>query len=226
MVSNNPILQMFARSPFKPMQEHVVKAQEAAAQLPDFMQALIAGDWEEAAECQRRIALLEGEADEMKRAIRQNLPGNLFLPVPRNDLLELLRMQDRIANRSKDIAGLMLGRKMEIPATIRDELVEFLDCAVKTTEQAVVAMNELDELLATGFRGREVQLVEKLIDELDRLEHDTDERERRLRNSLFQVERELYPIDVIFLYRIIDWIGDLANRAQQVGSRLQMLLAR
>ncbi|KAA0874519.1 TIGR00153 family protein [Nitrincola tapanii] len=225
-MSNNPILQMFARSPFKPMQEHVVKAQEAAAQLPDFMQALIAGDWEEAAECQRRIALLEGEADEMKRAIRQNLPGNLFLPVPRNDLLELLRMQDRIANRSKDIAGLMLGRKMEIPATIRDELVEFLDCAVKTTEQAVVAMNELDELLATGFRGREVQLVEKLIDELDRLEHDTDERERRLRNSLFQVERELYPIDVIFLYRIIDWIGDLANRAQQVGSRLQMLLAR
>ena len=31
MVTNNPILQMFARSPFKPMQEHIAKAQECAS---------------------------------------------------------------------------------------------------------------------------------------------------------------------------------------------------
>jgi uncharacterized protein Yka (UPF0111/DUF47 family) len=30
----------------------------------------------------------------------------------------------------------------------------------------------------------------------------------------------------MFLYKIIDWIGDLADRAQQVGSRLELLLAR
>ena len=37
---------------------------------------------------------------------------------------------------------------------------------------------------------------------------------------------ELPPVDVIFLYKIIDWIGDLANRAQTVGGRLQILIAR
>lgn len=226
MVSNNPILQMFARSPFRPMQEHVAKAQEAAQRLTPFIQATLDGDWEEAAAEHHRIAVLEGEADQMKREIRQNLPGNLFLPVPRNDLLDLLRTQDRIANRAKDISGLMLGRKMQIPAVIQTELLDFLDTAIQTTAQAVTALSELDELLTTGFRGRELQIVETLIDELDRLEHLTDEKERDLRNSLFAVERELYPIDVIFLYRIIDWIGDLANRAQQVGNRLQLLLAR
>lgn len=34
------------------------------------------------------------------------------------------------------------------------------------------------------------------------------------------------PIDVMFLYRVIELIGDLADVAQRVGSRLQILLAR
>jgi uncharacterized protein Yka (UPF0111/DUF47 family) len=49
MVStNNPFLQMFARSPFKPMQEHIAKAQECAVELIPFFKAVIADDWQEA----------------------------------------------------------------------------------------------------------------------------------------------------------------------------------
>lgn len=222
----NPILQMFARSPFMPMQEHINKAQECAAELVPFFEAAIAQDWERATTCQQRIAALEGEADRMKRAIRQNLPGNLFLPVPRTDLLELVRMQDKIANKAKDIAGLILGRQMGFPTSLQEGLLAFLVTALQTTEQAKIAMHELDELVTSGFRGHEVDLVERLITELDRLEHETDEHERKLRGALFAVERDLYPIDAMFLYQVIEWIGDLANRAQQVGSRLQLLLAR
>ena len=222
----NPILQMFARSPFMPMQEHITKAQECATELIPFLKAVIAEDWETAAQAQKKITQLEHEADEMKRNIRQNLPGNLFLPVQRTDLLELVRMQDKIANKAKDISGLILGRKMNIPANLHQEVFEFLNTALATTDQAKTALHELDELITTGFRGHEVEVVERLINELDRLEHETDEHERNLRSALFAVERQLYPIDAMFLYQIIEWIGDLANRAQQVGSRLQILLAR
>lgn len=222
----NPILQMFARSPFMPMQEHITKAQECAAELIPFFQAVIDENWETARDIQKQIAQFEHEADNIKREIRQNLPGNLFLPVQRTDLLELVRMQDKIANKAKDISGLILGRQMTMPECIHTELFEFLNTALATTEQAKTAMHELDELITSGFRGHEVEVVERLIRELDRLEHETDEHERNLRSALFKVERTLYPIDAMFLYRIIEWIGDLANRAQQVGSRLQILLAR
>jgi uncharacterized protein Yka (UPF0111/DUF47 family) len=30
---------------------------------------------------------------------------------------------------------------------------------------------------------------------------------------------------VMFLYNIIDWVGDISNRAHDVGGRLQLLLA-
>lgn len=105
-------------------------------------------------------------------------------------------------------------------------MLDFLQTALQTTDQARTAMNELDELVTSGFRGHELELVERLLIELDRLEEESDTHERNLRSALFSVERELYPVDVMFLYQIIKWIGDLANRAQQVGSRLQLLLAR
>lgn len=226
MVSTNPFMQMFARSPFKPMQEHIAKAQECAEQLIPFFEASFRNNWEQAEECQQRITALEHEADDIKKEIRQSLPNSLFLPVPRTDLLSLLRMQDKIANRAKDISGIMLGRQMAIPALIQQEMLQFVKTAIQTSDQALTALNELDELVSTGFRGREVEVVEAMINKLDDLEHQTDELERHIRYSLFKVEKELDPIDAIFLYKVITWIGDLADRAQDVGGRLQLLLAR
>jgi predicted phosphate transport protein (TIGR00153 family) len=88
------------------------------------------------------------------------------------------------------------------------------------------AINELDDLLEAGFRGREVDLVAKMISELDVLEEDTDELQIQVRRQLFAIELELNPIDVMFLYKIIEWVGDLADLAERVGSRLELMLAR
>ena len=84
---------------------------------------------------------------------------------------------------------------------------------------------ELDELLETGFSGRELGVVENMIKELDVLEEKADHLEIGVRTSLFAMEAQLPPVDVMFLYNIIDWVGDIANRAHDVGGRLQLLLA-
>ncbi|NIB42845.1 TIGR00153 family protein [Pseudomaricurvus alkylphenolicus] len=226
MAISNPFGNLFGKSPIKPIQEHMAVAHQTAEQLPGFFQAANKGDWTAAAEIQQRISELENHADELKKEIRLHLPKSLFLPVPRSDLLELLSMQDKIANRAKDIAGIMLGREMAIPKAIETDMTAFVDATLATTAQALKAINELDELLETGFSGRELQLVEKLIEELDRLEHQTDQLQINIRAELFKVEKELPPVDVMFIYRVIEWVGDVADRAQKVGSRLQMLLAR
>jgi len=226
VATGNPFLQMFARSPFKPMQEHIAKAQECAVELVSFFEAVIADDWAAAEKVQNRIAVLEGEADAMKKEIRQNLPKSIFLPVPRTDLLEVVRMQDKIANRAKDIAGIMLGRRMQIPASLQQDMQDYVRVALQTSEQALTALQELDELVNSGFGGHEIDVIEKMLDRLDELEHNTDEHERAIRSKLFNIEKDLPPVDVMFLYQVITAIGDLADRAQQVGSRLQLLVAR
>ena len=115
---------------------------------------------------------------------------------------------------------------MVIPPEIRTAFLNYLQRSIATSAQAVRAMDELDELVETGFKGREVNFVEQLIEELDRIESETDEHQIEVRKILFKLEKDLPPVDVIFLYKIIDWVGDLADRASRVGSRLQLLLAR
>jgi len=226
MAINNPLTSLFGRSPITPMQEHMKVATAAAECLNDFFAAAIKNDWAAAEKVQQKISKIEDEADELKRELRRHLPKSLFLPVPRADLLELLSMQDKVANKAKDIAGLMLGRKMVPPAAISELLAEFVGSAVDTSRHALKAINELDELLETGFSGRELDVVEKLIEELDALESHSDKLEIEIRAALFKVETELPPVEVMFQYRIIEWIGELADRAEKVGSRLQVLLAR
>ncbi|HCA25777.1 MAG TPA: TIGR00153 family protein [Pseudomonas sp.] len=223
---NNPFLTLFGRSPIGPMQQHIAKAHECAAQLLPFIEALQAEDWAEAARLQQQIAQLERDADKLKKDVRVHLPKSLFLPVPRSDLLELLSVQDKVANRAKDIAGLMLGRRMVIPEPLFPAFKAFVSRSIDAAAQALTAMNELDELLETGFAGREVTLVERLIEELDRIEHDTDNMQISLRSELYLLEKGLPAVDVMFLYQIIEWIGDVADRAQRVGNRLELLMAR
>ncbi len=51
-------------------------------------------------------------------------------------------------------------------------------------------------------------------------------RQVEIRTMLFEIEKDLPPVDVIFLYQIIQWVGDAADLAQRVGSRLQFMLAK
>ena len=64
--------------------------------------------------------------------------------MPRSDLLELLSVQDKVANRAKDIAGLMLGREMAIPLSLQPLMRSFVQRTVEASAQALKAMNELD----------------------------------------------------------------------------------
>jgi len=222
----NTILGLFAKSPIKPLQKHIVKVHVCCEQLIPFFDAVAEDRWEDAEKIRQQIAQLEKEADILKREIRLKLPRGLFLPVARTDLLELLTQQDKIANRAKDISGRMLGRRMEFPSEMREGFMAYLKRCIDATAQAEKAIGELDELLETGFAGREATLVEKMVEEIEVIEHDTDRLQVEVRRGLFKLEKDLPPVDVMFLYQIIDWIGDVADRAQRVGNRLEQLLAR
>jgi predicted phosphate transport protein (TIGR00153 family) len=217
---------LFGRSPIKPMQEHMAAAVKAAGQLIGFFEAVTSDNWQLASDIQKQIVDLEHQADDIKQQLRLNLPKSLLLPVHRSDLLELITMQDRIANRAKDIAGIIIGRRMAIPSNMKTQMNEFVTASVAAAEQALTAINELESLLETGFSGREMLVVEHMIKELDALEQEADRLEIGVRTSLFALEAQLPPVDVMFLYNIIDWVGDIANRAHDVGGRLQLLLAQ
>lgn len=220
------IFNLFGPSPIKPIEQHMRKVYHCAKQLIPFFEAVLKQHWEEAELIKHKIDDYEREADRIKRDLRLHLPTGLFLPVARSDLLELLTVQDKIANRAQDIAGLTLSRKMVPPVNIQGLFMPFVNRCLDAAHQACQAINELDELLESGFRGSELKIVEGMIVKLDKIEHDCDTMLADIRHRIFEMESTLPAIDVIFLYKLVQWIGYLADHAQTVGGRLQILIAR
>jgi uncharacterized protein len=226
MTSSSTFSGLFGNSPIRPLQEHMQCVVECTQNLLPFFDAVINEDWKQAEELYERIVEAENKGDTEKKQIRLRLPKSLFMAIPRQDVLNLLTKQDKLANITKDIAGLMLGRKMLLPIEVSSQIHSFVKTAVATALAAKIVIDELDELIETGFGGREIDLVEGLISSLDDLEHETDEQQIHIRSLLHSLEAQLSPVDVIFLYTIIERIGNLADAAQTAGDQIQVIVAR
>ena len=217
---------LFGKSPISPLQRHMTRVHSCISELKGFMVAIHAQDWEQAEKIRRDIGHKEGEADVLKKKLRLSLPSTFMMPFSRRDLLDLLLIQDSIANITKDVSGLMLNRKMTLPDEIFEDIIELTDVCIKTSATALKAVNELDEVLETAFGNRERKVVGSIISDINTLDSQSDKIRHIIRGKLFPLEKDLPPVDVMFYYRAVEWLGELADAAQKVGSRLEVLLAK
>ena len=226
MNSGNTFSRLFGQSPFLPLQNHMRVVMECAREIQPLIEALARNDQVTVIKAKDHIFEREAEADRIKNELRLQLPRSLFMPVDRRDLLDVLHMQDAIANTAQDVAGLLIERQMSIPEFMHDPLIALTSRCIDTCEHSASIIEELDELLAMGFRGREVEKVDAMLAELNSIEDETDELGIALARSLFKHESEMDPVSVMMWYRLIEWIGDLADYAEKVGDRLRLLIAK
>lgn len=226
MVAKVYITGLFGQSPISPLQEHMYCVYISIKHLQPLFEGVNEGDQEKITLAANALVKGEHEADLLKKELRHNLPKGLFMPIDRRDLLDVLLMQDQIINQGKAIARLITGRKMILPTEMQALFMEFVAKAILTVRRALDVINELDELLESGFYGREVEHVEKMLKELGKIESEVDRMENKLKGILYELEDDLRPTDVMFTYRLIDWVGHVADNAEKVGSRLQLMLAR
>ena len=171
-----------------------------------------------------RVVELEHEADHIKHEIRSHLPKRLLMAVERRDMLEILDYQDSIADTAQDISELAEMRGMKAPEALGPTLLELTQRVLATCDKSQQIVDQLDELIETGFGPNEVARVEAMIAELNALESETDELSERAQRTLFAIESEL-GVGTYFWYQLINWIADMADYAEKVGNRLRLLIA-
>ena len=215
---------LFGRSPIRPMQQHMRAAVACAREVLPLFEDMVAGRVETLPQHREKIDRLEHEADRIKNEIRSHLPKRLMLAVERRDMLEILDFQDSIADVAQDIAGLADLRSMTVPEPLAEPLLDLVRRAIAACEYAQKVIDELDDLIQTGFAGREAGRVEEMIDELSRIESETDELAERVQRRLFEIEDQL-GIGTVFWYEMINWVSRMADFAERVGNRLRLLIA-
>lgn len=216
---------LFGKSPFKPMKKHMSIAMECVGHMPSAVDAFFKHDNETLKEIKRSVSQLESDADRVLEELQSRLPKSMFLPVHRRDLLDVLEMQEAIADRTEDIVGLMLDLPMEVPGEMHKPIMSLTNRASEAVNTAYKVVKKFEDLVETGFKGPDVDEVQALIREVISIETDADHIGIEITQSLFAHAREMDPVSVVFLHRLIGWIDDLADYAETLAIRARLLLA-
>ncbi len=218
------ISNLFGKSPFSPLQSHMEKVAQTVHKMEELYQAYTQGNFERINELEKEISELEHMADLTKNEIRNNLPKGLFLAINRGDLLEILALQDTIADKAEDIAVLMTLKKLEPLQGIEKDLKNFLQKNIQAVDMAHSIIREMDELLETSFGGKEAEKVREMVEEVAYMEHEADIAQRNILKKLFNMEDTLSYSAFYLWIAILQEMAALGNLAEKLARRIRMLL--
>lgn len=220
----NVLKNLFAKSPFFPLQSHMEKVAACVEKLEALFDAYHDKDYKRIEEIAQEISQLEHAADLTKNEIRNHLPKGLFLAVNRGDLLEILSLQDNLADRAEDIGVLMTLKKLEPLKGIRKDLKAFLEKNLEAVHHAHKIIQEIDELLETSFGGKEAEKVQAMVEEVAYMEHEADILQRNLLKKLYNMDDAIPYTSFTLWINILQLVASLGNTSEKLANRVRMLL--
>ena len=217
---------LLGRSPFGPIHEQMAKVCECAGVLPDLVGAFASGDGKGAHKAILAIDKLEGEADDVKAEIRRQLSASFFGSAERADMLLLVNRVDAIADECQEVAKLIDLRETRVVEELIPDLKALTTKVVETTRTLERATAMLKRILESSFGRHEVVKVIELIERVNREEFEADVLEKAVLKTLFLLEERLDPTSVLFVMRIVQSIGRVADQAENVSDGVRLMVEK
>ncbi len=216
---------LFGKSPFVPLQLHLDKVADCVEATITLLEAMIEGTNSDIEKSSRAISKLEHKADLVKNDIRNNLPRGLFLAIDRSQLLEILSLQDSIADKAEDVAVLMSIRPANMLDDLKSPFKEYVRGNAQAFYNARDVIRELDALIESGFGGVEAARVDEMISNVGQAEHSCDIMQRTLLRSVLDLEDDLSKGDFFIWQRLILETAGISNQSEKLANRVRMLLS-
>ena len=218
------LAKLFAKSPFAPLQKHMQDVNECVKKVKEIFEALEENDSKSVSRISGEISKLEAIADTTKNELRNHLPGGLFMPVSKAALLEILSLQDDIADDCEDIGILLTLKNLTLKDIFKDDFKNFLNKNFETYELVKEIIDEFDNLLETSFTGREAEKVRSMVSNVALKEHETDLTQRKLLKNIFSNEDQFTHAEFQLWLLILREIRTLSNTSEKLAHRIRNLL--
>ena len=147
------------------------------------------------------------------------------MPIVRRDLLEMLDMQDSIADVAQDIVILLNRRKMNLCKERGQDVSQFVKKSQDVCYLARGLTQEFGDVIESGFGRHEIKKLLEMIDNVSIAETEADNLEDALVHRLYEVEEKMNSVDAVFWYKIFELIGDIADFSKKTGNRLRLMIA-
>ncbi len=215
---------LFGKSPFAPLLGHMELVAACVHKTNDLFDALENEQYDKVDEIAKEISKLEHKADLAKNDIRNHLPKTLFLPIDRSHLLEILSIQDGIADTAEDVAKLLTLKKLKMLDSFKEHFEPFLKKNIEAFEGCRAIIQELHDLLESSFGGTEAEKVRGMIHDIATKEHEADILQHELLKSLINSESELTSGTFFIWQSTFVSIATISNLSEKLANRLRMTL--
>jgi predicted phosphate transport protein (TIGR00153 family) len=170
------------------------------------------------------VSKQEHEADTIRDDVRNHLLRRFFMPVNRGQVLRILSQQDSIADIAEDVCVLLTMKQISIPAELTEQFQNFRHLNVKCVELAASIIDELDELVETGFGGAEADKIRIRAREVAFTEHQVDTVAHELVRGIYARDTEFSVGEFHLWMRLTMTMSGLSNTAENLADSISMVL--
>ncbi len=220
----NALGKLFGWSPFRLLQQHMGQVATCVAKMCEALDAFERESWADVESAAEEISQMEHGADKIKDEIRGNLTRRLFLPIDRGRVLEILALQDSLADRAEDVAVLLTIKRLKILPSIADQFRKFRDVNIKAVNLVAKIIDQFDELVETGFGGAAADKIRTMVHDVAYAEHEVDLIQRKLLKDFFALETELSSGDLYLWMQLIRQLASLSNGSENLANRTLAIL--
>ncbi len=209
-------------SPLDLMILHGEKIEEAVRFLKPAFDKFFEG--EPPTDYSEKVDKLEKEADNIKYRIREVYSKLKYTYFEKSDIFIIVHEMDKIIDTIDDILKLLLMNRIEKFDDIKEPLGELVKNTALTVEEMVDALRELKLVVESDFAPKEVEKEKVEAEEVEKEETRTDINTVTLGKHLFSKKYEINPVDLIFFMELSKLLSKIANYAENVVERINLII--
>jgi len=221
-----PIINTIYRSPFEGLYRHSQKIDECVRETRSCIFAYLNGNFEKADKHSDNVRFIEGEADKIKANVRSHLPKFILLSVSKSDFHQLLHDSDSILDYAEDVAVLLTMKRTTVNDDIASDIKKLTNKVLECVRAYQKVMEHMNVLIEVSFTGKERNKVKGYIKKIHKYEHEADLIEYEVSKKLFNIGDEMDPVSIIHMLKVIDRMGQIANKAENAGDKIRAMLAK
>ena len=193
--------------------------------MAEAIETMTEGHFEALDELATEVSRLEHQADQIKNDIRGHLIRRFFMPIDRGDVLEILAMQDELADTAEDVCRVMTFKKLPFPEGVREYFDEFVKQNIDSFEAVAAIIRELDELIESGFGGAEGEKIRAMAHNVAYAEHQSDLIQVKLLKKIYEHDSNMSVGEFHLWMRFTRNISRLSNVSENLANMVLKTLS-
>ncbi|MFC2062158.1 TIGR00153 family protein [Elusimicrobiota bacterium] len=196
--------------------QHLVIVCKTIKSMMDTIDSYLKGELEEVRKRAFQTHSLEGEADGLRRTVIEKLYAGAFFPAVREDLVNYIAKQDKIADSAESCCDFIISQKPNVPQQFAEDILKLAKLTCET-------LSPLEEAVENYFD--DFKKIRTSIHEVNTKEEDVDTIEFHLTENIFKSE-EISLAEKIHLREFIFHIAHVSDVIEDSADMLDSVVIK